>query len=243
MVTNNGGPPTVWQDVLWSFRAPGRPGDAALASFRANPTYPIEEGESRAHTFHWLRNLAALGQVDTTVTANTPLYAVFTKNGARTYVASNITGNPMTVTFSDGRTLTVAAGRTATTGAFTWSGGNGVANPGSATRPPPPAVSPTVSPTPTADADADRPVVRSNLLYVRSGGALSGTAGTGASTTTIAAANGNWDGTPHKSNAWVTHFSTDVRGEPACRGHIGRQENPTLIARRQSAALLGRAPS
>ncbi|MFI6762514.1 glycosyl hydrolase [Micromonospora sp. NPDC050417] len=204
LVTNNGGPPTVWQDVLWSFRAYAD-GDAALASFRANPTYPIEEGESRAHTFHWLRNLAALGQVDTTVTANTPLYAVYTKNGVRTYVASNITRNPMTVTFSDGRTLTVAAGKTATTGAFTWSGGNangGIGNP-TAT----PTVSPTVSPTPTATPTPTPtatptptptgPVVRSNLLYVRSAGALSGAAGTGATTTTITAANGNWDGTPH----------------------------------------------
>jgi hypothetical protein len=62
--------------------------------------------------------------VDTGVTADTPLYAVFTKNGVRTYVAANITAVPITVTFSDGRTLTVPAGQTATTGAFTWSGGS-----------------------------------------------------------------------------------------------------------------------
>ncbi|MGI5214522.1 glycosyl hydrolase [Plantactinospora sp. CA-290183] len=187
LVTNNGGQPTVWQDVLWSFRAMGDP-DAALAAFRANPNYAPEEGESRAHTFHWLRNLAALGRVDTSVTANTPLYAVFTKGGARTYVASNITSSPLTVTFSDGRTLTVPAGRTAATGAFTWSGGGA----GGGTPNPTPSPTPTANPTPTPTG----PPVTGNRLFVRSGGALAGTAGGGATTVTMAAANGNHDGTP-----------------------------------------------
>ena len=224
LVTNNGGPPTVWQDVLWSFQALNDP-DSALASFRANPSYPIEEGESRAHTFHWIRNLAALGQVDTTITANTPLYAAFSKGRARTYVASNITGSPVTVTFSDGRTLTVPAGRTATTGAFTWSGGSaggGAPNPTAS-----PTASPTVSPTPTASPTPTPtasptptptasptptptgPPVTSNRLHVRSGGALAGTAGSGAGTVTIAAAYGNYDGTPHNP---VTHRVCGLTG-------------------------------
>ncbi|MFD0578355.1 glycosyl hydrolase [Dactylosporangium darangshiense] len=146
LVTNNGGSPTVWQDVLWSFQALGN-GDQALANLRANPGYTPEEGESRAHTFHWIRNLAALGTVDTSVTANTPLYAVFTKNGARTYAATNLTANPLTVTFSDGRTLTVPAGKTATTGAYTWVGGNG-------TSQPPTSQSPSASPSASASASA-----------------------------------------------------------------------------------------
>ncbi|WP_422770497.1 glycosyl hydrolase [Plantactinospora sp. WMMC1484] len=204
LVTNNGGPPTVWQDILWSFQALASP-DAALASFRANPGYPPEEGESRAHTFHWLRNLAALGQVDTTVTADTPLYAVFNRGGARSYVASNITASPITVTFSDGRTLTVPAGRTATTGAHTWSGGNaggGTPNP-TPTPTPTPTATPTPTPTPTG------PPTTSNRLYVRSGGALSGTAGGGAGTVTLPAANGNHDGTP---NSPVTHRVCGLTG-------------------------------
>ncbi|MEV0609138.1 glycosyl hydrolase [Polymorphospora rubra] len=205
LVRNNGGQPTVWQDVLWSFRALGN-GDAALSSFRANPNYPVEEGESRAHTFHWIRNLAALGNVDTTVTANHPLYAVFTKNGARTYVASNITRNPITVTFSDGRTLTVAAGKTATTGAFTWSGGNagGGVNPTNPPTTPPPTTPPPTTPPPTTP-----PPVGSNKLFVRSAGALSTSAGGGATTVTLPAANGNWDGTP---NNQVTHRICGLRG-------------------------------
>ncbi len=200
LVRNNGGQPTVWQDILWSFRAlgSGGAGDAALAALRANPSYPPEEGESRAHTFHWIRNVAALGTVDTTITADTPLYAVFTKNGARTYVATNVSANPVTVRFSDGRTLTVAAGRTATTGAFTWSGGGGVANPPTGEPSNPPTGEPSNPPTgEPSNPPTSNPPVGSNRLFVRSGGALSTSAGAGATTVTLAAANGNWDGNPH----------------------------------------------
>jgi endoglucanase Acf2 len=198
LVTNNGGPPTVWQDVLWSFQALGN-GDAALANFRANTGYTPEEGESKAHTFHWLRNLAALGTVDTTVTANTPLYAVFTKNGAKTYVASNLTGSPLNVTFSDGRTLTVPAGKTATTGAFTWVGGGGTSNPPTSQPPTsnPPSSNPPSSQPPSSQPPSSQPPVGSNLFYLRSGPALNTTAGTAAGTQTVSAANGNYDGTPH----------------------------------------------
>ncbi|MFC4019067.1 glycosyl hydrolase [Micromonospora sp. GCM10011542] len=179
LVRNNGGQPTVWQDILWQFQALGD-GAAALANLRANPGYTPEEGESRAHTFHWVRNLAALGTVDTTVTANHPLAAVFSRNGARTYVASNPTANPITVTFSNGTTLAVPAGRTATTGAYTWSGGSaaGGVPPGPTPTDPPPTTPPPGSPT----------------RYLLPGGGL-GAAG-GAATTTVAAANGNHDGTP-----------------------------------------------
>ncbi|KAB1948569.1 hypothetical protein F8271_02230 [Micromonospora sp. ALFpr18c] len=181
LVRNNGGQPTVWQDILWQFQALGD-GDAALANLRANPGYTPEEGESRAHTFHWIRNLAALGTVDTTVTGNHPLSAVFARNGARTYVASNPTASPVTVTFSNGTTLTVGAGKTATTGAYTWSGGNaaGGVPPTTPTDPPP-----TTDPPPSSGGPT---------RYLLPGGGL-GTAG-GAATTTVAAANGNHDGTP-----------------------------------------------
>ncbi|MFC7548123.1 glycosyl hydrolase [Plantactinospora sp. GCM10030261] len=192
LVRNNGGPPTVWQDILWQFQALGD-GDAALANLRANPGYTPEEGESRAHTFHWIRNLAALGTVDTGVTANHPLSAVFTRDGARTYVASNITGTPITVTFSTGTTLTVPAGKTATTGAYTWSGGNA----GGGTDPDPDPTDPDPDPTdpdpdPTDPDPTDPP--GDPVRHLLPGGGL-GAAGS-AGTVTVAAANGNHDGTP-----------------------------------------------
>ncbi|GAA4024216.1 hypothetical protein GCM10022247_55900 [Allokutzneria multivorans] len=114
IVRNSGSQPKVWQDIIWSFQALSKP-DEALNSFRST-NYTPEEGESRAHTFHWLRNLSALGQVDTSITANHPLHAVFSKGGTKTYVASNLGTSPITVTFSNGTTLNVPAGKTVTTG-------------------------------------------------------------------------------------------------------------------------------
>ncbi|TDB73425.1 glycosyl hydrolase [Micromonospora sp. KC723] len=199
LVRNNGGSPTVWQDIHWQFLALGDP-NAALAELRANPGYTPEEGESRAHTFHWIRNLAALGQVDTGVTANHPLAAVFTRDGARTYVASNITAAPLTVTFSDGTRLTVAAGRTATTGAYTWIGGSangGVAPSPTSPSPTPTGPSPTSTPTgPSPSPTGSTPPGISPTRYLRPGGGLAA-AGT-RSTAAVASAGGvNHDGTPH----------------------------------------------
>ncbi|OLB76540.1 MAG: hypothetical protein AUI14_18360, partial [Actinobacteria bacterium 13_2_20CM_2_71_6] len=124
MITNRGGgDPSIWQDILWEFLADGN-GDLALSKFRANPNFTSEEGESKAHTFHWIRNMAALGNVDTTVTANHPLAAAFNKGGARTFVASNISNQPITVTFSNGTVVNVPAGKTVAQGALNWTGGN-----------------------------------------------------------------------------------------------------------------------
>ncbi|MEU4366071.1 glycosyl hydrolase [Micromonospora chersina] len=200
LVTNKGGPPTVWQDILWEFLALGD-GDQALQNFRANSTFASEEGESKAHTFHWIRNLAALGTVDPTVTANHPLAKVFRKGTARTYVASNITAQPLTVTFSDGTTLAVPAGRTATSGALTWSGGNATGGVVVPTGPPPTGspsptpTSPSPSPTSPSPSPTTPPPSLSPTQYLLPGGALGGTAGA-AGTVSVAAANGNHDGVP-----------------------------------------------
>lgn len=106
---NNGGPATVWKDIIWEFQALAD-APTALSQFRAQASsYAVEEGESRAHTFYWLKNLAGLGTVDRSVTANTPLHAVFVKNGVRTYQAANMSGSPITVRFSNGVTLNVPA--------------------------------------------------------------------------------------------------------------------------------------
>ncbi|MEK8105203.1 hypothetical protein NKG94_08445 [Micromonospora sp. M12] len=120
------------------------------------------------------------------MTGNHPLSAVFSRNGARTYVASNPTATPITVTFSSGTTLAVGAGKTATTGAYTWSGGNAAGG-----------VPPT---TPT---DPHRRPTRRRPRVARRGTCCPGVAGAAgsAATTTVAAANGNHDGTP--TNAQV----------------------------------------
>ncbi len=121
---NRGGAPTVWKDILWEFQALAD-APAALAQFRAQAnSYAIEEGESRAHTFYWLKSLEQVGQVDRSVTANTPLYAVFIKNGIRTHQAANQTGSPLTVRFSDGVQLVVPARSIASTAGPAGPGGD-----------------------------------------------------------------------------------------------------------------------
>ena len=142
MVKNSGGEPTEWQDVLWEFLALGD-GDLALSKFKANSNFTSEEGESKAHTFHWIDNLATLGNVDASLTANSPLAAAFTKNGQKTYVVANISTTPLTVTFSDGTKVTAAAGKTVASGAQNWSGGNAGADSS------PPTTDPTSTPTGT----------------------------------------------------------------------------------------------
>ena len=147
VVRNRGGEPTAWQDILWEFLALGDP-DLALSKFKANPNFTSEEGESKAHTFHWIRNLAALGNVDAGITADNPLAAVFTKNGQRSYVVANISSAALTVTFSNGTKVTAPAGKTVVTGAITWSGGNASATPGT---------DPTPTPTPDPHPDTRHP--------------------------------------------------------------------------------------
>jgi endoglucanase Acf2 len=188
--------PRSWADIIWSFQALSN-ADAALAAFRST-NYVPEEGESKAHTFHWLRNLASLGRVDTSVTANTPLHAVFTKNGAKTYVATNLGRTDLTVRFSDGRTLVVAPGKTATTGAHTWSGGNAV--PGN-----PPTTTTTTRPPTTTTTTTTQPPVTTSVLKLISPSTLSAANGTGARMDTIASAGGaNRDGTPTNARVYTT---------------------------------------
>ena len=91
-----------WADIVWMYRALTDPKDA-LAQFDARkPDYKPEGGNTLANTYLWLTTLDALGQVDRTVTADTPFYAVFKKGEKRTHVAYNPGDQPRTVTFSDG---------------------------------------------------------------------------------------------------------------------------------------------
>lgn len=94
-----------WTDILAAYCALADP-VGALAAWRQDPD--PEFGHSPVHTFHWLRNMELLGQVDKGVTADHTLYAVFSKEGIRTYVAYNAGKEPIRVRFSDGTELLVA---------------------------------------------------------------------------------------------------------------------------------------
>jgi endoglucanase Acf2 len=112
LLSQTGGNPTSWQSINWSALATADPAQA-LTRLTATPNYQVEEGDSRARTYHWIRTLATFGPVNASITADTPHYAVFEQSGVRRYVAWNPTGQTLTVHFSDGFTLCVPAGETA----------------------------------------------------------------------------------------------------------------------------------
>ncbi|HVN43026.1 MAG TPA: glycosyl hydrolase [Steroidobacteraceae bacterium] len=102
----DGTPADVWQDVLASYLALADP-EAGLAYW--NRRGSVEFGETRTHTLYWLQSLKEMGTPDFSVTADTPLYAVFRDHGgARTYLAYNARSTPLHVSFSTGVTLDVA---------------------------------------------------------------------------------------------------------------------------------------
>lgn len=231
LVKANAGEPTVWQDILWEYLALGD-APAALKGLDANPGYTVEEGESRAHTYHWIANLAALGTLDTGVHGDHPLSAVFSNDGDRTYVAANVTSKDITVTFSDGTTLKVAAGTTATTGKYTWSGGSGTGGPGGGEPTPTPTASatpkptatatpkPTVTPTPTATA-TPKPTVTPTptptstaptgfTLYLQPDGSLGSKAGTTPTATVPVATGADAVGEPGKG---LVYTATGLTGK------------------------------
>jgi len=98
-------PPDIWQDVFAKYLALADPA-AGLASW--DRWGSIELGHSRTHTLHFLLSLQQMGPPDFSVTADTPLYAVFKRaDGTRTHLAFNATKAPIQVRFSDGKVLDV----------------------------------------------------------------------------------------------------------------------------------------
>lgn len=101
-------PKDVWQDIFAKYLALADPA-AALAQWDRYGS--VEAGDTRTHTLHWMLSLQEMGTPDFSVTANTTLYSVFKRaDGRKTYLAYNAGKSPIEVTFSDGKTLTVAAG-------------------------------------------------------------------------------------------------------------------------------------
>ncbi len=100
----DGTPPDIWQDVLVEYQALLDPAAAMKAWDRHGG---VEVGNTRTQTLYWIQSLTEMGRPDFSVTADTPLYGVFTKNGRRTHLAYNAGSEARTVHFSDGVTLDV----------------------------------------------------------------------------------------------------------------------------------------
>jgi len=110
IVQERGSQPEIWKDVLWEYLSLADP-DRALSLYYADINYEPFDGESRAHTLHWLQNMKKMGVRDTSTYANIPTYSVFRNEaGEKTYAAFNPGSADIDVNFSDGYTMTVPAG-------------------------------------------------------------------------------------------------------------------------------------
>lgn len=107
-VLNNTPNDNLWYDTYWSFLAFLDP-QQAINLYNAYPNRNIKFGISDAQTYHWLHTMNAMGQVAEEVTANYPIAACFNKAGVKTYVAHNYGASAITVTFSDGYSMSVPA--------------------------------------------------------------------------------------------------------------------------------------
>ena len=74
-------------------------------------TYEPEGGETKAHTYHWLKTLSVLGRVRTgtkDLTVDYPAAVSFEREGVTTYVVYNYGREARAVEFSDGQTVMAA---------------------------------------------------------------------------------------------------------------------------------------
>ena len=100
---DDGTPKDIWQDVIASYAGLA---DADFGFEQWNRKGSVEVGDTRTRTLYWLSSLKEMGRPDFTVTADTPLYAVFKDDGgARTYLAYNARNEALRVTFSTGKVL------------------------------------------------------------------------------------------------------------------------------------------
>ena len=102
---DDGTPADIWQDIIASYAALA---DAEYGASLWDRKGSVEGGETRTHTLYWLASLKEMGRPDFSVTADTPLYAVFRQpDGTRTYLAYNARSTSIRVTFSSGKVVEV----------------------------------------------------------------------------------------------------------------------------------------
>lgn len=108
----SGLPANQWPDVWWNIWAMSN-GEAAAADFASRELeYQPEDGETKAHTYHWIHTYKQLGHLATgtgALTASSPAAVAFDKGEVRTYIAYNFGSTSTQVRFSDGMALTVPA--------------------------------------------------------------------------------------------------------------------------------------
>ncbi|WP_415226613.1 glycosyl hydrolase [Psychromonas sp.] len=99
-----------WRDIWWGLWAM-TDADAAMSDYVTMPDYQPENGETKAHTYHWLHTWQALGHLKTgtgTLTADYPAAVAFEKEGKTTYIIYNYGSLAKEITFSDGTKVDAA---------------------------------------------------------------------------------------------------------------------------------------
>ena len=100
-----------WRDIWWNVWAMAD-ADAAIADYDAvGASYVLEEGETKAHTYHWLHAFRGLGHLATgtgALTSDHPAALAFVKDGVTTYVVYNFSAATQSVTYSDGHAVSAA---------------------------------------------------------------------------------------------------------------------------------------
>lgn len=107
-ILSNAANDNLWHDIMWEYLAFFNP-EKAIELYDSYPDRSLKFGISEAQTYYWLHAMNALGSIDTSVTANYPIAAVFNKNGELTYTAHNYSNTPITIDFSDGFSFEVPA--------------------------------------------------------------------------------------------------------------------------------------
>jgi len=101
---NNG-----WGDLVLMFGALYNP-SVGLRHIDKSPECKIEEGNTHAFMYHWLRTLDCYGQNRSDVTSPHPFVNVYIKEGRTTYAAFNFGNETLAVEFSDGTQLAAKPG-------------------------------------------------------------------------------------------------------------------------------------
>jgi endo-1,3(4)-beta-glucanase len=105
--------PNLWHDMMWkylSFIDPVK----AIELYDSYPDRNLKFGTSDAQTYHWLHSMNGLGSLNSTITADYPIAAVFEKGADKIYVGHNYDDTERTITFSDGYQLVVPPNQLAT---------------------------------------------------------------------------------------------------------------------------------
>ncbi|WP_106766150.1 glycosyl hydrolase [Paenibacillus faecalis] len=112
LIKENGGSDfNAWEDLMYMYLAISDPSSAVKYFASQAESMVPEQGNSKANAYYWIHNLDSLGTQDPDITSDYPLYAVFDKNGRKTYVVYNMSDAEKIITFSDGTVITASPNR------------------------------------------------------------------------------------------------------------------------------------